>query len=446
MKKILLIVLVLVLIAFGILAKYLIDRAPIFTGFAAKNIASGVFVAGRTQESIEAVDINFFPVNLAKTTIDYKNMTVTSDFFGFGKQVAIYRPHLGCCLLGDLTDEEILKEAWTPKVHEIIKGFWPFGDDARDTILTFVDEAKLKKAMEDALALGNSRAILVAYDTLKMWEVYGNGFDKNTPILGWSMSKSITNAMLGILVKEGKLSLDMQAPIKEWNQDDRSKITLKQLLTMNSGLKWVEDYGDISEATIMLYQKGNIAKYAVEAPRIYPADSVWYYSSGTSNILSEIIRRQFTSNQDYWNFMNESFLQRIGMQHTTMETDATGLFVGSSYTYAPARDWARFGLLYLNQGIWRRDTVLDASWVDFSRAEAPNSKGEYGAQFWLNKSGIELPDAPRDIYFADGYQGQRVYIIPSKKLVIVRFGVSKQGEFDYNKFVTSVLSAFEGQK
>ena len=131
------------------------------------------------------------------------------------------------------------------------------------------------------------------------------------------------------------------------------------------------------------------------------------------------------------------------MKHTIMETDAVGTFVGSSYTYAPARDWARYGLLYLQNGIWRGDTIVTPEWVDFTREEAPNSNGKYGAQFWLNLSGHEVPDAPKDVYFADGYQGQRIYIIPSKKLVIVRFGVSKKGEFDYNKLVTSVIDAFE---
>jgi CubicO group peptidase (beta-lactamase class C family) len=443
MKKVLIGLLVVIIIGFGVFAKYLIDRASIFTGFAAKNVASGIFVAGRTQQSIEALDINFFPVNLARTVVDYKNKTVTSDFFGFGKQIALFRPNLGCFLLGDMPVGDLPKQELIMPDFDEVSGFWPFGNIMRDTSLAFVNEEKLKTAMQKSLAQGNTRAILVAYDTLLMWETYGDGFNQSTPILGWSMSKSITNAMIGILIKQGKLKLDEPAPIDEWKNDDRAKITLRQLLNMTSGLKWVEDYGDISEATIMLYEKGDIAKYAIQASLAFPVDSVWYYSSGTSNILSEIVKRQFSSLSEYWLFPHKSIFQRIGMQHTIMETDAAGLFVGSSYTYAPARDWARFGLLYLQNGIWSKDTILDPSWVDFTKSEAPNSKGEYGAQFWLNKSGIELPDAPRDIYFADGYQGQRIYIIPSKKLVVVRFGISKAGEFDYNQLVTSVIKAFE---
>lgn len=445
MKKVLIGLLVIILIAFGILAKYLIDRSTIFTGFAAKNVASGVFIAGRTQKSIEALDINFFPVNLAKTTVDMKNKTVTSNFYGFGKQTAVYREGLGVALIGDMNEKEVASQACNKCVNGDYEPdvYWPQGDKDRDTVLSFVNTEKLNAAIDTALKQGNTRAILVAYDTLVKWEKYGAGFDEKTPILGWSMSKSITSAMVGVLVKEGKLKLNAPAPVKEWANDERAKITLRSLLNMTSGLKWVEDYGDISDATKMLYSSAAIAGYAIQVPSEYAPDSVWYYSSGTSNILQEIIRRQFNDIHDYWAFPQEAIFHKIGMNHTIMETDAAGIFVGSSYTYAPARDWARFGLLYLNNGVWRNDTIINPSWVNFTQQEAPHSDGQYGAQFWLNKSGSELPDAPKDIYYADGYQGQRVYVIPSKKLVIVRFGISKHGEFDYNKMVNSILSAFE---
>ncbi len=445
MKKILLLLLVIILIAFGVLAKYLIDRSTIFTGFAAKNVASGIFVAGRTQESIEALDINFFPVNLANTVVDKEKKIVTSDFFGFGKQTVVYREGLGCTLIGDKTIAEVKNQKCeiatqkSPYKNE----YWPMGDVDYDTTLSFVNEAKLNAAMQSALKEGNTRSVLVAYDTLVKWEAYSDGFDENTPILGWSMSKSITSAMLGVLARQGKINIDNKSILKEWKNDDRKKISIRNLLNMTSGLHWVEDYGDISEATIMLYSSTDIAKYAISMPAEYKPDSIWYYSSGTSNILSEIIKRKLSGLDEYWAFPQKEIFHKIGMYNTIIEPDAVGTFIGSSYTYAPTRDWARFGLLYLNNGIWKGDTIINPNWVNFTRQEAPHSNGKYGAQFWLNKSGHELPDAPKDIYYADGYQGQRVYIIPSKKLVIVRFGISKHGEFNYNKFVTSILSAFE---
>ncbi len=444
-KKIVIAILVILVLGFGVLAKYLIDRSTIFTGFAAKNIASGVFVANRTQESIEAIDINFFPVNLATSVVDKENKTVISDFFGFGKQITVYREGLGCTLLADFDLEKVQEQKCNKSKNPIsLKSeYWPKGDKNRDLKLSNVDQSKLDAAIEAGLAQGNTRAIIVAYDTLAKWEKYGEGFDESTPILGWSMSKSITSTMIGILAKDGKIDINAQAPIDEWKNDDRKNITTKSLLQMTSGLKWVEDYGDISEATIMLYEKGDIAEYAISIPADKAPNEEWLYSSGNSNILQEIVKRKFNSKTEYWNWAYEKLFHRLGMNNTIMETDAAGTFIGSSYTYAPAKDWARYGLFYLQEGVWFGDTLINKSWVNFTREEAPNSDGKYGAQFWLNKSGHEIPDAPEDTYFADGYQGQRVYIIPSKKLVIVRFGVSKKGEFDYNKFVSEVVAAFE---
>jgi len=443
-KKISIAIIVILLLGFGILSKYLIDRSTIFTGFAAKNIASGIFVAGRTQQSIEELDINFFPVNLSTSIVDMENKTVTSDFFGFGEQIAIYRKGLGCTLISDYDIAEVksqnCEEAYAIKDKD---NYWPIGDKDREVNTNNVNNDKLNAAIESAMAQGNTRAIIIAYDTLVKWEKYANGFDETTPILGWSMSKSITSTMIGMLVKEGKININEAAPIDEWENDDRKNITTKSLLQMNSGLKWTEDYGDISEATIMLYEEGDLGKYALSMPFDKEPNTEWKYSSGSSNILQEIIKRQFDNNNEYWKWTYKELFHRIGMNHTIMETDAAGTFIGSSYTYAPARDWARYGLLYLQNGVWFGDTIIDPSWVNFTQEIAPNSEGKYGAQFWLNQGGHEVPDAPKDTYFADGYQGQRVYIIPSKKLVIVRFGISKKGEFDYNKFVSEVVSAFE---
>ena len=444
MKKILLTLSVLLILAFGILAKYLIDRSIIFTGFAAKNVASGVFIAHRTQESIEQNDIHFFPVTLASTKVDSINKTVTSDFFSFGKQTAIYREGLGVCLLSNFDKKEILKQKLNlPQAPNLQNIKWPKGEKIENDLSEIFDKDSIEKTLNWALSEGNTRAVLIAYDTLGIIEKYNNGFDKNSLLLGWSITKSIFNALSGILVKENRLQLDSSVAISDWENDTRKNISLRSLLTMSSGLEWEENYGDISDVTLMLYREGNKANYAIQKKSLYPIDSIWQYSSGTSNILSKVIRKQFKTNQAYWSFPYKKLFYRIGMYHTTIEADASGHFVASSYSYATTRDWARFGLLYLNNGIWGKDTILSSDWIQFTRSEAPHSEGKYGAQFWLNKSGYELPNAPKDIFYADGYQGQRIYIIPSKKLVIVRFGISKKGEFDYDKLVVSVINALK---
>jgi len=445
MKKFYYIILILLIAAFGYGAKYLIDRAPIFTGYAAKDLASWTFLTNRKQAVIEANDLNFFPVNLSKNSVNFKEKSVTSTFFGMARQKAVYHIGLGCTLIADGKEESIKKQ--TTQV-EPLPGhpeniYWPTGDKLRDTILQNVNSKLLNAAIDSAFNLGNTRAVVVAYDTLLMREKYAPGFTKKTRILGWSMTKSITSALVGILVKQGKLDVYQPAPISEWKNDKRHTITLNDLLHQSSGLQWVEDYSDISDATVMLYQKGNMAEYAIKKPLQYPPDSVWYYSSGTSNIISEIIRRTINNDQEYWDFPRKQLFNKIGMRSAIIETDASGNFVSSSYTFATARDWTRFGLLYLQDGVWSGNRILPEGWVSYTRTPARKSKNKYGVQFWLNKGKQEIPDGPAGIYFCDGYHGQRVYIIPSKHLVIVRLGLNNHGEFDYNKFVMSILKAFK---
>jgi len=444
MKKITIaFILFLVILIFA--AKYIVDRSMIFTGYAAKNLASGIFVAERTQESLENEDLNFSLVGLASSTVDYENKVVYSDFYGFGKQKAIYREGLGVCLeeIGQNKNAENQGQILPPAPEWFGKEYWPKGQKIRDNISDVFDQEKLNKALDATFEKGNTRSVIVLYDTLAFIEKYTEGFTKDTKILGWSMSKSIASTMIGVLVKDGHLDINQSAPLDEWKVDERQNITTRSILNMTSGLNWTEDYGDISEATIMLYEKSNHAEYAINQAQEFPADSIWEYSSGSSNILTEIVKRKINNNEAYWQFPYQEIFYKISMYNTLMEADASGNFVGSSYTYATTRDWARFGLLYLNNGIWFGDTIVTPEWVNFTHTEAPNSKGNYGSQFWLNLSGKELPDAPKDIYFADGYQGQRIYIIPSKKLVIVRMGLTKKKDFDYNKMVVEIIDALK---
>lgn len=444
MKKYLWISLFVLVIALGFGFKYLIDRAPIFTGYAAKEVASTLFVNGRNLQDVKDNDINFSLIPLSSIEVDEEKKEVHTNFLGFAKQTAVYRPGLGCALVAD-GDYDYAKSI-SSKVEVLPKNpdnlFWPMGDKLYPNVFPEnIDKGVLDAAVDSALVHGNTRAVIVLYDSLLIAEAYGDGFTKETRILGWSMTKSITSTLLGILQKQKKIDVMNPAPIAEWQGDDRKNITINNLMHMTSGLQWTEDYGDISEATIMLYQKGDVGKYALSVPKKLNPDEEWLYSSGSSNILSYIIRQTIGNDQEYWDFPRKALFNKIGMRSAIIETDASGTFVGSSYIEATPRDYARYGLLYLNNGIWEKDTIIDPSWVAYTQKEAPKSKGKYGAQWWLNLAGHELPDAPKDIYFCDGFNGQRVYVIPSKKMVIVRMGLSKKGEFDYNAFVTSILAA-----
>ena len=230
------------------------------------------------------------------------------------------------------------------------------------------------------------------------------------------------------------------APIKEWQNDMRREITLDALLRMSSGLEFVEDYASPSDATRMLFGAKNAASVAIAAPAIAKPNEVWSYSSGTTNILQAIIRRQFSNHADYVAYPYQRLFSKLGMTSAVLESDASGVFVGSSFMYATARDWAKFGQLYLQDGVWQGERLLPEGWVRYSSTPTPKSNGVYAAQFWLNKND---PAFPQDAFMADGFEGQNVAIIPSKNVVIVRLGLSRGGAFDDNAFIKRIVSALE---
>ena len=168
--------------------------------------------------------------------------------------------------------------------------------------------------------------------------------------------------------------------------------------------------------------------------------AIWNYSSGTSNLLSGLLRTHFDTYQAYLDFPYQALIDKIGMHSMLIETDMAGNFVGSSYAWASTRDWARFGLLYLNRGLWNGEQIFSPDWIDYITKPTHGSDGTYGAHFWLNAEG-KYPDVPRDLYSANGYQGQYVFIIPSKNVVVVRTGLAEPPEFDVNAFLANILAA-----
>jgi CubicO group peptidase (beta-lactamase class C family) len=196
-----------------------------------------------------------------------------------------------------------------------------------------------------------------------------------------------------------------------------------------------------------------MAAYAAAEPLAGAPDTLWNYSSGTANILSRIIRDTVGGDiTHYWAFPQEALFHRIGMNNTVLEPDASGTFVGSSYMYATAHDWARFGLLYLQDGVWNGERILPEGWVDYTRTPTPPSKGQYGGMWWLNAgepgkpATKEWPDIPDDVYYADGHDGQSVVIFPSQNMIVVRLSVSRNGSWDMAEFLADVMAAVEGRK
>jgi CubicO group peptidase (beta-lactamase class C family) len=436
MKRKILIFLVVILGVMVIVLVYLQPLLSVATGYSAHRMCSCYYVEKRAVEDVLANDLGHGPQSLTKNRIDEEKREVVSTIFGMAKQRAVFRENLGCILIHGSDDYGVTLS---------LPPFEPMDEDPllKNTDSLQFDRELLDQVLKKAIQPGTStRAVIVVYDDVLVGEKYADGFDAHTPLLGWSMTKSITNALVGILVRAGQLTLDQDHLIPAWT-DDRADIRLRDLMQMQSGLKFNENYATLSDATEMLYRSEDMAERAAQMPLEHEIGKVWYYSSGTTNILSGILKDRFRDEESYLQFPHLSLFRKLGMNSAILEPDESGTYIGSSYGYATPRDWAKFGLLYLNYGHWQGEQLLDSSWVEFTRTPAEHSNGVYGGQFWLNAGFSNFPDAPDDLYFCSGFEGQYVFIIPSYNLIIVRQGLDLSNEFDVNQFLANVLSAFD---
>ncbi len=256
------------------------------------------------------------------------------------------------------------------------------------------------------------------------------------------MTKSLLSTCFGILEYKRKIKTDWRAPITDWKNDERKEITLNHLLRMQSGLEWNEDYKTISDVTKMLFLDSDMTLAQRSKKAIAKPTEIWNYSSGTTNLLSGILRQQFRTQSEYLDFPYNAFIDKIGAHSMLLEADLMGNYVGSSYGWASTRDWARVGQLYLNKGNWNGEQLFHEDWINYITTPTKHSNGRYGAHFWLNFGGI-YPDVPKDLYSLNGFQGQHVFIIPSKDLVVVRTGLAENPTFDVNQFLSALVATIQ---
>jgi CubicO group peptidase (beta-lactamase class C family) len=426
-------------------AYYINSLIPIITGYAAKNLASGVFVSHRTQADMESNDLNFSFIAKTKNELDYSDMKVTSRFL-WGKSVAVYRDRFGVTLLRDIDVEDLMAVTFPQDVvptysRDTIP--WPLGD-----IMPEPEERskynQLSALAEDIVLNdpygGNAYALMILHKGVPVAEVYEERFDKDTRFLSWSMAKSIMNGLLGVqkVIDE---EFDIYAPvtISDWDEENSSSgITWNNLMQMQSGLSWNEDYGNRSDVTVMLHEENDFASYAYNKKPEFEPGTSWLYSSGTTNIVSSLFRSMFENDGDYYAFPHKELFYKIGITDAIFETDPSGTIVASSYLYMTARDYARFALLYQQDGVFAGKRILPEGWVDYSVAESSASQGGYGSFFWLNR-GREVPSAPEDMYMCVGHDGQKIYIIPSMEMVIVLLGYSPSGSMDFTQLLGDIL-------
>ena len=384
---------------------------------AAKVGCSARYITGLDPEQVQA--------DLATYSSAYRWVSITNN--DAKRQVtarlppgeahsATFRPGLGCTLdIGDTSALDALN--FEPPQGQTQQQAKPNNGEAN---------ALLADQLQNDNAAGlNTRALLAMRDGEIIGEAYAPGFDETTQHLGWSMGKSLIGILYGRMEQEQGLNVSETELFSQWS-DERKEISIKNLLQMSSGLAFGEIYMPGSDATRMLFTEYSASDVALSKEAAYPPGSHWAYSSGTTNILSRLLfDRLGGTPAAAYGFLKSNLLAPLQLAHTTVEPDPSGVFVGSSYVYASARDWAKLGQLLSAGGIYRGQRLLSADWI--ARATSPNSSDNeprYGYQLWLNRGGDELswPDLPPDSFAMRGNRAQIVLMIPSLKLVFVRLG------------------------
>ncbi|MEZ5893852.1 MAG: serine hydrolase [Parvularculaceae bacterium] len=410
-----------------------IDRVVrIGAGYKAKIACSEIFVAGRDADDVIAHEFDGMDAALeqVKVTVDAgKRMTRASGPLGLGGVKAFYRDGYGCTLAsgGRLS---ALPDAPTP----VEAAPWEEAKAGSANEIARVDYAAIDAALNDAFASGAGyRAVVVAVDGKIVAEHYADGFTPDTRVQSWSMAKSVTATVFAAAAMRGLADVDDAPPVPEWTGDaSKAPIKWNDLLRMQSGLSFGEEYGDIrSDVNRMLFEQADAGGFAARFPVAHAPGEVWYYSSGTTNIVARTLGQVLKSDAlPLQQFARDAIFAPLGAASFVLENDTAGSFIGSSYVYATARDWARLGQLYLQDGVWNGERLLPEGWRDYVRTPASASDRQYGAQFWLNLDGESgrprfFEGVDDQMFFFAGHEGQYVFIIPDKNMVIMRSGVTR---------------------
>ncbi|HYI26357.1 MAG TPA: serine hydrolase [Bradyrhizobium sp.] len=422
------------------------DLPKVATGFVANVICSEAFVTGADPDKIFSDTIAAMPgTGLIGWALDYSidraRRDVTVTLLGLGRSHAVYREGLGCYLDHGGAVADI------PLPATEAKPLLPLLPEIAGSSVVVPQSPSLSAALDRAFAepeqppFRRTKAIVVVRDGRVVAERYADGYGVDTPILGFSATKSVMSALTGILVRQGKLTLDQPAPVAAWQSpgDPRQAITVDHLLRHTAGLALGSSLSASLASVLepvnrMKFVESDMAAYAESMPLETSPGSAWNYNDGNTVILSHLIRDAAGgAASEVLGLARQELFGPLGMRQVTLEFDAAGTPEGSSQMLMPARDWARFGMLYLNDGVAGGKRILPEGWVAYSASPTPNAWVGMGAGFWTNLgdsfgAGYRIERGwPRDASFAKGTIGQYVIIIPSEKLVIVRLGRSPNG-------------------
>ena len=426
------------------IAALAIARPYLAVGIAykAKMLCSEIFVAGRPQADVVnelAID-DLAALRVLHGEVNQTEKVVTSGLLMFGERSARYNGATGCTLDGRASTAITRSVAALDTIADSVVALPP---DKRNALEAALDSAFAESAEQPR----RTRAVVVMQNGRIVAERYARGFGAATPLQGWSMTKSVLNALVGIAIQRGALSLDDPVRLQAWHgaTDARSRISVSHLLRMSSGLAFNENQASPSSDVLrMLFGAPDMAAFASSKTLSADPGTTWKYSTATTMILSRVLRESL-GDDVYLRFPREVLFDPLGMTHAVIETDASGTFVASSYMYATAREWARFGQLFLQDGVWRGRRILPEGWVAYTRTPAPASGKVYGAHFWLETpSEYRGPPAalPSDAFHAVGHEGQFITIVPSRGVVIVRMGRTRHASaWHHDRFVASILAA-----
>ncbi len=401
-------------------------------GYAAKIVCSSVFISGRDAHQVLQDDVQSpgHPLlRWMRVSVDRDARVVRAGLFGFaGGGLAVARDGTGCATVpdGDLARARSHAALAVPAAPPR-PGRWPEGDEVGDAAPTLA-----ALLADPALAGPGMRALVVLHRGRIVAERYGDGFDARTPLLGWSMTKTVTAALVGTLVRDGRLVVERDGLFPVWAGDERRRIAMANLLAMSSGLSFNEDYGSVTDVTRMLYLEPDMAAFARQQPLVQPVGTHFNYSSGSSVLLARLWQDAAPGAALGW--PRQALFDPLGMRSAVMEADARGTFVGSSYLYATGRDWARFALLLLQDGRWQGQTLLPPGWVTRMRTPSQAAPSGYTeAQMWLHGSRAGTPEGqnpdagfqlPADTVWMNGHDGQSIALVPSRQLAVVRLGLT----------------------
>ncbi|SFB48583.1 CubicO group peptidase, beta-lactamase class C family [Rhizobium sp. NFR07] len=411
------------------------------SGYAAKIVCSNVFIAHRDPQEVLALDVQA-PGNpllrLMRVEVDRETQHVRAELLGsIAPSEAIYREGTGCTLVPYGATAIAQRQLRAPDMI-VADGLWPQGQKVEP------DESFAGVLSDAALTGPGMRGTVIVHNGRIAGEAYGSGFSKDTPLIGWSMTKTVNAAIIGRLLAEGRMQLDEKGLFPEWRNDGRAAISVADLLGMESGLAFNEDYGTVADVTRMLFLEPDMARYVASLPLEGDVGRLFKYSSGTAMLLSRIWMDHAGSEAEAIAYPRKALFEPLGMTSAVLETDAAGTYAGSSYMYATPRDWARFGLLLAHDGVWQGKRLLPEGFVAQMHEPDRSSNGRYSKmQTWLPK-----PDAglPADAFLIDGHDGQKIYVIPSLDLVVLRMGLTPRAMgYDPIPLVKAVIRQIAGE-